>query len=180
MKNIALRSSAAIFLLLTACESDRNGSHASIDSSTFNDASSDSSVDGGGVDASSLEDGSDGSTDIEIAGSWKTPFANGDDDSVVISNLSWSEPFLKVGVVEFDNEANVAITQNPSDSPEGVMPNLYNRVVWTEPAADGFSYCITDFNLQTLDEARASTATADPNDLESGCGGFSWTTLSAQ
>ncbi len=118
-------------------------------------------------------------TDIEIGGTWETSFANGDDNMVVITDSSWSDPFLDVEIVEYDNDSNTAITQNPSDPPEMVTPDVYNFLVWTEPTEDSFSYCIAAFNVATLEDARAVTADPDPADLEAGCGGFPWTTLIA-
>lgn len=76
----------------------------------------------------------------------------------------------------FDNEQNFLITQNPSDSE--FNPNLFNRIVWTEPQGDQFYYCFVDFGLDTLDDALSSDASADATDPETGgCGGFSWTRL---
>jgi hypothetical protein len=59
-------------------------------------------------------------------------------------------------------------------------PSKFNRFVWTAITGGSFYYCTVDFGLATLNDALASTKTADDSDPDaSGCGGFSWTKLSA-
>ena len=121
----------------------------------------------------SSEDGSEeasgnGSTGIEVAGTWETNFAT----TEVITEDEWNE----AEIVEYDNAENVAITQNPDDAQHN--PSTFSRLVWTDPQDGTFYYCTVAFNLATLEEAQGSTATADDTDLEgAGCGGFAWTKM---
>ncbi len=78
--------------------------------------------------------------------------------------------------ISWDNVKRTAITQNAADDP--YYPSAFNKVVWTQPDAKGFAYCVTDFGLATAELAAASTLTADAGDLDGkGCGGFAWTRL---
>lgn len=128
-------------------------------------------------DATDDDDGPASSTDIEIAGVYQSNY----DATETISNDTWHQEgggFESTQVVvSFDNEKNLAVTQNPAD--DAFNPSKFNRIVWTEPDASGaFYYCTVDFGLESADEAAASTTTADDSDPEnSGCGGFSWTHL---
>jgi len=110
--------------------------------------------------------------EIEIAGDWVSNFGG----TERIDSETWGD----LTVIEFDNCDNVAITQNADDAE--FSPGAYNRIVWTEPQADSFYYCWVDFRLDSADDARASTATADASAPEiDGCGGSNpWTKLSAQ
>jgi len=91
----------------------------------------------------------------------------------VITDASWSY----MEIVSFNNEANVAITQNPSD--DMFSPDTFNRLVWTEPKADGsFYYCTEILGKATAAEAESAASVADDSDLDKkGCGGFSWTKM---
>ena len=102
--------------------------------------------------------------EIEIAGTWVSNFGG----TERIDSETWGD----LTVIEFDNCDNVAITQNADDAE--FSPGAYNRIVWTEPEADSFYYCWVDFGLDSADDARDSTATADASDPETdGCGGSS-------
>ena len=104
---------------------------------------------------------------LGIKGSYETTF----DESYDISSVAWGAQTI----VEFDNSARWAITQNPAD--DEWNPSAFNRLVWTAPADDGaFWVCTVDFGLDTAEAAAASTNEADATDPEnSGCGGFGWT-----
>lgn len=110
--------------------------------------------------------------EIEIAGDWVSNF----DAVESISSDSWGD----AAVTQFDNDDNVAITQNPDDAQ--FSPGAFNRIVWTEPSECTFYYCTVAFGLETEDEALESTATADDTDPETGgCGeSFPWTKLSVE
>jgi hypothetical protein len=112
--------------------------------------------------------------EIEIAGTWVSNFGG----TERIDSESWGD----LSVIEFDNCDNVAITQNADDAE--FSPGAYNRIVWTEPEAGSFYYCWVDFGLDSADDARSSTNTADASTPEtSGCGAegtFAWTKLSAE
>ncbi|MFO0722533.1 MAG: hypothetical protein U1E65_02040 [Myxococcota bacterium] len=103
---------------------------------------------------------------IELIGAWANDFG-GDEN---ITAAAWNE----ATIVEADNTNNTAVTQNPAS--DLFNPNKFNRVVWTEPTAEGFYYCVVDFGKLTAEAARTSTATFDAKSpATGGCGGFSWT-----
>lgn len=106
--------------------------------------------------------------DIEVVGTWDTQF----DSTEVITEESWNS----ASIVEYDNDENVGILQSPPD--DEFTPNQFSRVVWTEPEGDVFYYCTVEFGLETAEEARNSTATADDTDpANGGCNMFAWTMM---
>lgn len=136
-----------------------------------------------GLSLTACSDDNEGSTDattIEIAGTWTSPFPNEDGDTdEVITSSSWTSPFGSFEVVEFNNDENWAIGQNPSDAM--FNPDLYSRIVWTDPSADAFYYCTVDFGLESVEAAKASSMTADASDPATmGCGQAAWTQLTAK
>jgi hypothetical protein len=114
-----------------------------------------------------------GADGFELVGTYAMTFGGGmDGGEEVITEDAWS--FFEL--IEYDNEANEAITKNADDAE--FNPGTYNKNVWTEPDGDGvFHYCTVDFGLETLEAAQASEETADSSDLAMGCGGFSWNTM---
>lgn len=123
-------------------------------------------ADAGAPDAQSPDAGEPET--LEIEGVWASNFGT--------EEIITAERFDGAPIRFLDPEANVLVTQNPPDAE--FFPDAFNRVVWTEPAGDVFYYCFVEFGLDTLAEARDSTATADASDPDnSGCGGFAWTRL---
>ncbi len=115
---------------------------------------------------------------LEIKGSWKSNY----DALETIDETTWSSTTSGVTstytIVKFDNENNMAITQNAADATYD--PGKFNKIVWTDLADDSFYYCMVDYSKESAEEAEASTTTADSNDpATTGCGGFAWTQLSA-
>lgn len=111
-----------------------------------------------------------GEESIEVAGTWSTNFGGEE----VIDDENWS--FM--AVILFDNAENFAITQNPPDAE--YAPSAYSRLVWSEPGDDEFRYCVETFGHETVDDALNADEEADFNDLEAGCGGFSFTEMTRQ
>lgn len=104
---------------------------------------------------------------IEVGGAWSSLWG---DESV--SSRSWNGN----AIVEYDNVANVAITQSPAD--DLYTPNQFSKIVWTEIADNAFWYCTVDYGKDTADQAKNSVNVADDSDpANGGCGGFSWTEL---
>ncbi len=104
---------------------------------------------------------------VEVAGEWESDFG-----AEAIDADIWGFAEL----VEFDNDANRAVTRVPDDSE--FSPGTYSVNVWTAIADDAFWYCTVAFSLETIDDARASEATADATDpATGGCGDFAWTQL---
>jgi hypothetical protein len=115
-------------------------------------------------------------TDIEIAGTWVSNFG----DEETIANDQWITPWSTQRVVEFNNDENAVILQNPAD--DAFNPNAYVKIVWTEIVDNAFYYCWVIYSAATLDEIYQSTATADASDPATrGCGesDFAWTALTS-
>ena len=106
---------------------------------------------------------------LEIVGPWWTSFGFGE----TVTSTAWNAQ----SIISFDNDKNVAITQNADD--DMWNPSKFNKVVWTEMRDGTFFYCTVDFGKDTAAEAEASTNTADDTDPgNSGCGGmFAWTQM---
>ncbi len=104
--------------------------------------------------------------DFELTGSWASNYGT----YALGTNDSWEA----TTIVEFDNEANIAITQNAADA--AYNPSQFGKIIWTEPTDEGFWLCTLEFGKDTAAEARAGTTVADSTDpAAGGCGGFSWT-----
>ena len=111
-----------------------------------------------------------GSDEIEIAGTYTSSFGGME----TITSMVWNGTPVR----SYDNDMNFAITQNPADSMFGA--NQFNKIVWTEKAGKSFYYCFVDFGKPTAMAAETSTQTANSSMPDtSGCGGFSWTKLTA-
>jgi hypothetical protein len=108
---------------------------------------------------------------IEIEGSWVSPY--GDER---ITSDAWTG-FAAQAIVEFSNEENFAIWQNPADAP--YFPELFGRNVWTEIEDGSFYYCSVAYMSETAEATWDDAEPADPDDLETGCGamGAPWTQL---
>ena len=105
-------------------------------------------------------------TTIEIGGIWFSNYGT----TATISKAKWDSQT----VVEFDNEANHAITQNASN--DAWFPNKFSRQVWTAISGEQYYHCTVDFGLDTAMAAKTTTKTADASDPENGgCGMFPWT-----
>jgi hypothetical protein len=144
----------AVCLCASACGDDDDSGKNDADASAGND---------GGSDA-----GSNGSGDkIEIAGDWDNQFGMEE----IITDTMWAQ----FKVISFDNETNIAITQNAKD--DKYNPGKFNKTVWIEPTAKGLSYCMFAFAKDSAAAAEKEKNTADEDDLKKGCGGFEWTKL---
>lgn len=134
------------------------------------------------ADTADMADNNDSSDVVEagfeLIGNWTSDFGGyetitqttwetfGDDDVLVFGQK----------VASFDNEANFAIVQNLPDAEFGA--NTYGRIVWTDIVDDSFAYCTVAFGHETAEAAAdAPEAGIDRDDLEGGCSGFAWTSL---
>ncbi|HOW83195.1 MAG TPA: hypothetical protein PK573_11590 [Spirochaetota bacterium] len=112
--------------------------------------------------------------DLEIAGTWSGDYG---DETITDSEFSWA------GYVrEYDNDMNVLFYQAKED--DSYNPNKYGRIVWTEmtesSGVETFYYCTEVYGKDTLLDAKSDPTTSDSSDpANGGCGGFSWTRLSA-
>lgn len=107
---------------------------------------------------------------IEVVGTWADNYGG----STLITASMWGDQHI----TDYDNTDNWTITQNASDAE--YSPSAFNKVVWTE-AVDGVWYhCMVAYGFETADEAMAAEDTSDDTDpLNSGCGDFGWTEMTA-
>jgi hypothetical protein len=113
---------------------------------------------------------------FELSGSYESTFGTMEDITSDVWAISGAGYETEQQVIEFNNQDNVAVLQNPAD--DAFNPSKFAKVVWTEKSAGSFHYCIIDFGKDTAAQARTSTKTADAAALDTnGCGGFSWTKL---
>jgi hypothetical protein len=116
---------------------------------------------------------------LEIAGTWESNFQS----TEILTDVAWDtvgDGFESSSeIVDYDNDENVLVTMGEKYMEPEV--DVYSRVIWTEPSDGSFYYCTVAFNLETLDDALNSTATADSSDPEAmnSCGAGTWTKLSA-
>lgn len=129
----------------------------------------------GGSDDDAKPPGST-TTGIEIDGSWTSSFGG----TEVIDGDSWTVGDSTSVIADYSNTENVAVTRNPDDAE--FSPGKYNRVVWTEVSGASFYYCMTDFGLDTVEDAQAADTAPDASDPDNtGCGGsFPWTKLTRE
>jgi hypothetical protein len=128
-----------------------------------------------------------GKADIEVKGTW----ANADfGETDTVDDTSWSAQFgdsdpTVSTIVEYSNDERSAVLLTPADA--SFNPGTYEQYVWTKPADGSFYYCTASFGCASADQAKNGPADetctlndVDPADLEDkGCGGFSWTKLTA-
>ena len=126
---------------------------------------------GGAGGAASAGDGGAGGEQpahgvgFELLGSWHDSF----DFDFEITPRKWDSQIIQ----DFDNDANVAFTQNPKNALYG--PSKFNKIVYVGPTDDVFYYCTIAYGKDSLAAAQADTQVADSNDLDGhGCSGFSW------
>jgi len=137
------------------------------------DDSSQDAVAGSAGSSSDTDDGSAGAgggtsvaESLEIVGEYDDNFGG----EQIITDSDWNGS----AIVGYDNELNVVYTQFPDD--DMYNPSKFAKTVYTEPKDGSFYFCMVEFSLDTLDDAKASETTADDSDPEtSGCAGFSWT-----
>lgn len=90
---------------------------------------------------------------------WKQVYPNGDDE--------------RYHLLDHDNAARWVVARNDEANPWN--PELYSRFDWLRDG-DVLHVCQSVFDAEDADAARQA-APADPEDLDGGCGGFSWSTL---
>lgn len=156
--------------LALGCSSD-DKSHK--DESTANGGSGGESASSEGGDAGAASSEGSHAEPLEIIGKYSDNFGS----KQIITATTWND----ATIADYDNDKNVVYTQNPDDAKYN--PSKFGKTVYTEPDQSGsFYFCMVEFSLDTLEEARASTTTADDSDPESGgCGGtFPWTKASPE
>ena len=84
--------------------------------------------------------------------------------------------FPEFKILTYSNREKYAIAMNSPDN--AYNPGAYSRFDWTIDTEGVAYYCQTRYDAASAQEAY-ETAASDSSDLASGCGNFSWTTLSA-
>ncbi len=108
---------------------------------------------------------------LEIRGSWVDNWGS----SHTISEDLWAIDSSSFHISQYDNFSHYAIAQN--DATNAWYPAFWSRFDWTWNGSS-YYYCQTAYDAATEADALA-TAAANSSDLLTGCGGFSWSKLSA-
>ena len=109
--------------------------------------------------------------ELELIGDWVDDFGG----THSITAETWTMGDSVFAITQFDNDASWLVAQNDANNP--FNPDLWSRMDWSADGAD-YWFCQTVFD--GADEAAALGATpADSSDLSAGCGGFSWSLLTA-
>lgn len=124
-------------------------------------------------DTGNMNDDTGVQSDLEITGSY-TDGWGGDHE---ISNDTWSQysGSTVFHLSQYDNANNVAIGQN--DAANEYNPELWSRFDWTTDGAGQLWYCQTAYAAASEADALATAAADGSDPSTSGCGGFSWTSL---
>ena len=93
-----------------------------------------------------------------------------------INSFTWTSEGSTYHISQFDNEADWLIAQN--DAANEYNPELFSKFQWVADSEGSFFYCQSAYDAAT--EQDAMSAAADPNDLDTGCGGFSWSELTVE
>ncbi len=91
-----------------------------------------------------------------------------------ITNTLWSSDSFSFDISQYNNELHTIIAQNSENNEYN--PELWSKFQWTYDFHNNLFYCQVAFEAATEDDAIA-TEPANPEDLGTGCGGFSWTML---
>ena len=110
---------------------------------------------------------------IEIAGSWDDSFGG----SQQITSFLWTQGAYLFHIQQYDNDAKWAVAEN--DASNEYNAGLFSRFDWHWDAAGDLWYCQTAYDAASAEDALSADA-PDSSDLETaGCGGFSWTMMTA-
>jgi hypothetical protein len=106
---------------------------------------------------------------LEIVGTYTTEWGQ----TVVITNTEWAEQLdtssFSYVISQYNNEEGYIIAQSSEDE-------TWSRFEWTV-SSDTLYYCQVVFGEATETDAESDENVADADDLDEGCGGFSWTEL---
>jgi hypothetical protein len=151
--------------------------------SVFDAPSADDAATADPADASDLESGcngfgwsslTEGQGDLAIVGTWTDGFGTHTVDDAWTQDYDDGSPLAFV-IVEWNNVERWLVAQNASDN--AFYPDLFSRFEWTWTDTDDLAYCQSSFDAETADDARNADR-ANLDDLDTGCAGFSWSTLS--
>ena len=108
---------------------------------------------------------------LEIAGEYTDNYGG----TQIIGPSIWDQgAFMgKFNISSWNNDSNYLVAQNDSDNEYNA--DLYSRFDWTIDGTDTY-FCQTVYDKETAQDAIDATP-ADSEDLDAGCGGFSWNKL---
>ncbi len=108
---------------------------------------------------------------LEITGAWVDGWGYDHD----ISQDTWDNAGSVFHITQLDNQADFLVAHN--DPANAWSPDLWSRFDWTWDDAGGLHYCQIAYDAPDEATAAANTA-ADRASLDTGCGGFGWSSLS--
>jgi hypothetical protein len=111
-----------------------------------------------------------------IVGSYVDDFGGGHE----ITGATWAMSGQAAAAFELrllSNAGRYLVAQNSATN--SFNPGKFSRFDWARGADQAFYYCQTVYNAETQAAALAATA-ADSTNLQAGCGGFSWSKLTAK
>jgi len=120
--------------------------------------------------------GVDPQGDLEIAGDWQDEWGGAhriDNGSWV---LGWTPDAASFAIAHYDNDAMVVIAENGADN--AFSAGLWSRFDWAWDDGGALRYCQSVYDGATETDAFEATP-ADASDFDTGCGGFSWSTLAS-
>ncbi|WP_147676418.1 hypothetical protein [Algibacter pacificus] len=101
-----------------------------------------------------------------ISGTWTSNF----DEVYTFSEATIESPYSTYTVVAIGDD--YIICQNDVD--DAYNPSLYSKFVFTNITDGNFNYCQSFFSAESQEEIENAEEPSDSSNLESGCGGFSW------
>ena len=112
------------------------------------------------------------SSNLEIIGTWTSNFRHYETGDIVMITIT-NKLFGSNRIIEYSNNSDLAITQNPSS--DMFYPDQFNKERWIIDNANQFRLCTIAYNQSSAEEAKnASEATLDFNS-DKGCNGFGFT-----
>jgi hypothetical protein len=127
---------------------------------------------GGGAPAAMCDMPDAPAENIAIAGSYEDQYMG----AVEISNTVWDLGYAQYTLSLVNNEEGYAVARNAAS--DDFNPCSWSTFVWFE-GDDGLHYCQSGFGAESECAAEGAMS-PDPEELETGCSGFPWSTLTAK
>ena len=107
---------------------------------------------------------------LEIVGEYEDNWGG----AQVITEDTWFSGDMSFEISQYNNELKIVIAQNATSNQYN--PDKWSKFQWSMDPHNNLFYCQVAFEEETEDAA-ISVPPAIANDLETGCGGFSWTMI---
>jgi len=128
----------------------------------------------GGADSGA--DSGDAGPSFDLEGVWVDGFGGTHWITDDRWQSGWGPSAFVFATIEWDLDAMWLVAEN--DAANAFNPGLFSRFEWTIDGEGQLYYCQSVFDGASADEARDAER-ADAEDLDAGCGGFGWSTLTA-